>query len=105
MDLGSFLISAGLFYVFIPGVFFHLPAKASKATVVAVHSVLFAVVVGVVMKYYWTGSFEFMTNYGQSCPNGYVEGTSKTGVVDCVPTGHQTYPTSEATGQPVLSKQ
>ena len=91
MEIVSALISAVLFYAFVPGVLLTLPKGGSRATILVTHAVLFALTVSLVMKVYWTGSLEFMTNYGAVCPNGYVEGVSKTGAPDCVPVGHVTY--------------
>ena len=92
MDLVSSLLSALLFYAFVPGVFVTLPKSGSKATVLATHAVLFAVVSSAVMYYYWHYVKEYMTNYGPTCPNGFVEGVNQAGEKDCVPTGHSTYP-------------
>jgi hypothetical protein len=87
----SGLISAGLFYAFVPGVLLTLPKGGSKTTVLITHAVLFAVTVSVVMMAYW-GMKERMTNYGPVCPNGYVESTNQGGKKDCVPLGQSTYP-------------
>lgn len=91
MDLVSILISAALFYAFVPGVMLTLPKGGSKATVLVTHAVLFAVVASLAMQVYW-GMKERMTNYGPVCPNGYVESTNQGGKKDCVPSGSQTYP-------------
>ena len=90
MDFVAVVLSVILFAAFVPGVLVTLPKGGSKATVLITHAVLFAVVTYFVMHYYWTYR-EGMSNYGGVCPNGYVVGMSKTGVEDCVPTGHPTY--------------
>jgi len=75
MELISSILSAILFVAFVPGVLVTIPSKGSKATVLVVHAVLFAVVVSLVMQYYWSnirGLVEGMGNYGVTCPNGYV---------------------------------
>lgn len=95
MDLVSALISAVLFYVFVPGVFITLPKGGSHATVLAVHALAFALVSSIVMYYYWR---ESMTNYGSVCPNGFVRGVNQAGQSDCVPIGRSTYPAN--TGYP-----
>ena len=91
MDLISTLLSALLFYAFVPGVMTTLPsANSSKSKILLTHAVLFAVVVTIVMKFYWTnikGYFESFGNYGPTCPPGYAPGVSPTGVPDCVPVG------------------
>lgn len=94
----SGLISAGLFYAFVPGVLLTLPKGGSRTTVLLVHAVLFAVTVSVVMMLYW-GMKERMTNYGPVCPNGFVESTNQGGKRDCVPSGHQTYPVNTGVSQ------
>jgi hypothetical protein len=89
MDLISSILSALLFAAFVPGVLVTIPSKGSKATILVVHAVLFAVVVSLVMQYYWTnirGVVEAMGNYGITCPNGYV----MTGDQRCEPVGHAT---------------
>lgn len=91
MDLVSTILSVLLFVAFVPGVLITFPKGGSKATVLVTHAVLFAVVTSVVMRMYWS-SVEMMTNYGATCPNGYVEGINQAGERDCVPSGHQTYP-------------
>jgi|APCry1669190591_1035303.scaffolds.fasta_scaffold03180_2 hypothetical protein len=93
MDLISSLLSALLFVAFVPGVLVTLPPKSSRGTVILTHAVLFAIVVSLVMQYYWHNIrhvFEKMTNYGDTCPNGYVEGLNQAGQKDCVPVGHAT---------------
>jgi hypothetical protein len=90
MDFVAVVLSVLLFAAFVPGVLVTLPKTGSKATVLIVHAVLFAVVTHFVMQYYWRYK-ESMSNYGGVCPNGYVLGMSKTGVEDCVPAGHPTY--------------
>ena len=92
MDYVSLVLSALLFAAFVPGVLVKLPPKGSPMVVLATHAVLFALATALVMGYYFTGRFELFANYGSSCPNGYVPGVSKTGVEDCVPIGHATYP-------------
>ena len=75
MDVISSILSALLFVAFVPGVLVTIPSKGSKATVLVLHAVLFAVVVSLVMQYYWSnirGLIEGMGNYGVTCPNGYV---------------------------------
>jgi|UniRef100_A0A6C0AIZ5 hypothetical protein len=72
MDLISSVLAVLLFAAFVPGVLVTLPSKtASKWTVLLVHGVLFAVVTGFVMHYYWTKIKEHMGNYGATCPPGY----------------------------------
>jgi len=90
MDLGKVLISALLFSAFVPGVVAVIPRHCDKWTILAVHAVLFALVASAVMSYYRT-MVEGMSNYGDSCPNGYVEGPNQKGEVDCVPAGAKTY--------------
>jgi len=90
MDLGKVVISALLFAAFVPGVVAVIPSRSSRYTVLAVHAVLFAVVTGVVMSYY-RSYVEGMSNYGDSCPNGYVEGPNQKGEIDCIPAGAKTY--------------
>jgi hypothetical protein len=91
MDLVSFLLSVALFYALVPGVLVTLPKGGSKGTVLVTHAVLFAVVSSGVMYYYWNYVKEYMTNYGPTCPNGFVEGINQAGERDCVPTGRATY--------------
>lgn len=100
MNIGTYVIAALMFAVFAPGGLVRIPVKGSRMTVLAVHAVVFALVTGLVMNWYFHGVLEFMTNYGTTCPNGYVEGPSKTGAQDCIPVGHATYATDDATGQP-----
>ena len=95
MDIVSLVLSTLLFAAFVPGVLVKLPPGGSPAVVLVTHAVLFAAVTSFVMKYYWTtikGFVERFGNYGPTCPNGYAPGVSQTGVPDCVPTGHATYP-------------
>lgn len=92
MDIGSLLISTLLFAALVPGVLVKLPPRGSPMVVLVTHAVLFAVLASLIMSYYWTGRIEFFANYGASCPNGYVPGTSPTGAPDCVPIGRATYP-------------
>lgn len=75
------LMTAVLFAAFIPGVLFRLPPHSSRWVVLAVHGVLFVVVLG------FASRLEGFGNYGPTCPNGY----SMTASGDCVPTGHATY--------------
>jgi len=94
MDLISAVLSTLLFAAFVPGVLVKLPPGGSPAVVLVTHAVLFAIVVSLVMGYYWgtiRGFVEKFGNYGPSCPNGYVPGVSQSGVPDCVPAGHPTY--------------
>lgn len=98
MDLVSTIISAALFYAFVPGVLVTLPSGGSKATVLVTHAVLFAVVASLAMKAYWSMK-EQMTNYGPVCPNGYVESTNQGGKKDCVPSGSQTYAVNTGVSQ------
>lgn len=89
MELISSILSAILFVAFVPGVLVTIPSKGSKATVLVVHAVLFAVVVSLVMQYYWSnirGLVEGMGNYGVTCPNGYVMTPDE----KCEPIGHAT---------------
>jgi hypothetical protein len=62
------LISAVLFYAFVPGVLVTLPKGASHKTTLLVHAVLFAVTTGLVMHLYRAHFFEFFGNHGASCP-------------------------------------
>lgn len=91
MDIISFLISAGLFALFVPSVVMRLPPRGSHNLVLLTHALLFALVTHLIMKYYWTGRFELFGNYGPTCPNGYVPGVNQGGKPDCVPSGHATY--------------
>ena len=94
MDLGSILLSFGLFIAFVPGVLVRLPPKGTHWTVILTHALLFAVVTHFVMRYYWInlkGYIEMFGNYGPTCPNGYVAGTNQAGKPDCVPAGRRTY--------------
>ncbi len=86
MDLISTILSALIFAAFVPGVLLTFPKGESKATVLVVHAVLFAVVSSFVMKMYWTMR-ENMGNYGPTCPNGYMMTPDE----NCVPVGHATY--------------
>lgn len=89
MDLISSLLAAVLFVAFVPGVLVTIPSKGSKAVILVVHSVLFAVVVSLVMQYYWSnirGLVEGMGNYGVTCPNGYVMTPDE----NCEAVGHPT---------------
>ena len=86
MEFISLIISAVLFAAFVPGVLLTFPKGGSKATVLVVHAVLFAVVSSVVMMWYW-GMRENMGNYGVKCPNGYMMTPDQ----NCVPVGHSTY--------------
>lgn len=95
MDIVSLVLSTLLFAAFVPGVLVKLPPGGSPAVVLVTHAVLFAVVVSLVMGYYWgtiKGFIERFGNYGPTCPNGYVPGVSQSGAPDCVPVGHATYP-------------
>lgn len=89
MNLIRSILSALLFAAFVPGVLVTIPSKSSKATVLVVHAVLFAIVVSFVMQYYSNniqGVVEGMGNYGVTCPNGYV----MTADQKCQPVGHIT---------------
>ena len=86
MDFVSVLLSAALFAAFVPGVLVSFPKGQSKATVLVVHAVLFAVATTFVMKWYWSMK-EHMGNYGITCPNGYMMTPDQS----CVPVGHATY--------------
>ena len=92
MELVSSILSALLFVAFVPGVLVTLPSKASpRRTVILVHAILFTVVTGLVMRYYWVnikGYLESFGNFGPVCPNGFVQQGN-----DCVPTGRATYST------------
>jgi hypothetical protein len=94
MDWISVLLSALLFVAFVPGVLVTLPSKgASRNTVLLVHTLVFTVVTGFVMRFYWLnikGYVESFGNFGPTCPNGYAMQPDQT----CVPTGHATYPAS-----------
>jgi hypothetical protein len=96
MDFISSILSLILFAVFVPGTLFTFPSRGSKMTILAVHSLAFAVVNTIVMRYYWVnikGYVESMMNYGPTCPNGYVPNQHKSGIdgEDCVPVGEATY--------------
>ena len=91
MEFISLIISAVLFAAFVPGVLLTFPKGGSKATVLVVHAVLFAVVSSVVMMWYW-GMRENMGNYGVKCPNGYMMTPDQ----NCVPVGHATYEAKNA---------
>jgi hypothetical protein len=86
MEVGSFVISVLLFAAFVPGVLLRIPKTGSKATVMVVHALLFALTASIVMTIYWRWR-EGFSNYGPTCPNGYhmTEGG------DCIATGHATY--------------
>lgn len=84
--LVSGLISAGLFYAFVPGVVITLPKGGDRMTVLILHAILFSITASLVMQWYWSMR-ENMGNYGVSCPNGYVMQADKT----CVAIGHKTY--------------
>ncbi len=86
MEFVSLILSAVLFAAFVPGVLITFPKGGSKATVLVVHAVLFAVVSSMVMMWYW-GMRENMGNYGVKCPNGYMMTPDQ----NCVPVGHATY--------------
>lgn len=86
MEVGSSVISVILFVVFVPGVLFRLPVGGSRATVLVVHALLFAVTATVVMGIYWSYREKF-GNFGPKCPNGF----RMTEDGGCVPTGHATY--------------
>jgi hypothetical protein len=90
MDLGALVLSALLFVAFVPGVVAVIPSHSSRKTVLTVHAVLFAIMAGLVMTQY-RSYVEGMSNYGDSCPNGYVEGPNQKGEMDCVPVGAKTY--------------
>jgi len=100
MDWISSILSALLFVAFIPGVLVTLPSKgASRNTILLVHALVFAAVSTLVMRFYWhniKGYVETMSNFGETCPNGYVMGTEASGInkAECVPAGHATYPAS-----------
>jgi thiamine transporter ThiT len=94
MDLVSALLSALLFVAFVPGVLFRVPSNASFRTALLVHAALFAVVVSLVMRFYWhniRGVMERFGNYGATCPNGHVVGVNQGGKPDCVPVGRATF--------------
>lgn len=101
MDLISSILSALLFYAFVPGVMFTFPKRASSATVMATHALLFALVSHAVMRFYWHTIRERFGNYGPVCPNGFVVGANQAGQTDCVPLGQPTYkPLSMPSGEP-----
>lgn len=85
MRIDSLLITAALFVAFIPGVVVKL---GNGWTSLAIHGVLFALVLHPVMRYYhrYVVYREGFGNYGPTCPNGYM--MQGDGV--CVPTGHAT---------------
>jgi len=82
--LASTVLGALLFAAFVPGVLVRLPPNASTKVVLVVHGLLFAVVIRLVMHWFWSN--ESFGNYGGSCPNGYEMVGD-----DCVATGHATY--------------
>ena len=92
MELVSSVLSALLFVVFVPGVLVTLPSKSSpRAQIIIVHAILFTVVTGLVMRYYWVnikGYLESFGNFGPVCPNGFVQQGN-----DCVAVGRATYST------------
>ncbi len=87
MRIDSILITVALFIAFIPGVAFKLGTGWSG---LAIHGVLFAVVLHWAMKNYhrYVVYREGFGNYGPTCPNGY----SMQGDGVCVPSGHATQP-------------
>jgi hypothetical protein len=91
-QLISSVLAALVFAAFVPGVFVRIPQRGSYTTVLLVHAVLFAIVSGFVMNFYWKNIAERFGNYGPTCPNGYVMGSNQAGKPDCVPVGHATYP-------------
>ncbi len=94
MDPISLILSAVLFYLFVPGVVGYFPSGSGKGTVLLTHAVLFALTVSAVMGYYWTNVrqyIESMSNWGDKCPNGFIEKIGKAGKVECLPVGHRTY--------------
>jgi hypothetical protein len=96
MDYISVILSLILFAVFVPGTFFTFPKHGSRMTVLAVHALAFVVVNTIVMRYYWVnvkGYVESMMNYGETCPNGFVPNTQRSGInqEECIPAGHRTY--------------
>lgn len=100
MDLISTVLSAILFYAFVPGVVGYFPKGASRMHVLITHAVLFALVTSAVMNYYWTHVKQYienMGNYGTACPNGYVMTPDQS----CVAVGHATY---SPTKSPVPTK-
>lgn len=52
MYVFKFFFIVALFFMITPGIFIRIPAKGSKTMVAAVHSLVFAFVVGIVM-YFW----------------------------------------------------
>lgn len=86
MDFISIILSALIFAAFVPGVLITFPQGQSKATILVVHAILFAVISSFVMKIYWS-TREHMGNYGVKCPNGYMMTPDQ----NCVPVGHATY--------------
>jgi len=107
MDLISSLLSVILFAAFVPGVLVTLPSKrSSHGTVLVVHALLFAVVTTLVMRFYWhniKGYVESMSNFGDTCPNGFAPKVDPSGInkAECVPVGHATYnPASQGAKPP-----
>lgn len=90
MRFDAILITAALFYAFIPGVLVTLPPRGSHKTVLLVHAVLFALVAHVVLKFYHRYIIfrEGFGNFGPTCPNGYLMDEKQV----CRPVGHQTAP-------------
>jgi hypothetical protein len=106
MDFISSLLSALLFVAFVPSFLFRIPRNGSFKTVLAVHAILFAIVSSLVMHYYWTnvkGYIENMSNYGDTCANGFTFGVNQKGEGDCIPVGHVTYDPSTASKTDSLS--
>lgn len=91
MDFISTILSALIFAAFVPGVLITFPKGESKATVLVVHAVLFAIISSFIMRMYWS-TRENMGNYGITCPNGYMMTPDQ----NCVPVGHATYPAKTA---------
>jgi hypothetical protein len=93
MDFVSIVLSSLLFYAFVPNVLVRIPEGGSRATVLVTHAVLFSVVTSLVMTFYWRnirGFTESMSNYGPTCPNGFIMDAEER----CVPVGHATYDVS-----------
>jgi hypothetical protein len=103
MELISSILTAVLFVAFLPGVMVTLPSKSSpRSHIILVHAILFTVVTGLVMRYYWVnikGYLESFGNFGPVCPNGYAPNKDPSGIdrEECIPVGHATY--SAGTGK------
>ena len=82
MDLIGTLITAGLFWAFVPGVLFTIPVHRTKGVVMVVHALLFALSLHYAMEFYQPENF---ANYGPAgCPKTHMPGVNQGGLPDCV---------------------